>query len=74
LWFSSGGSDCLVPINNLDLEWALSQDVPSTISGSLEFDQKAKQISEKLNFKMPDSWKDCIENYYMLREALRTTS
>ncbi|VDI17274.1 Hypothetical predicted protein [Mytilus galloprovincialis] len=66
----SGGTDCLQPVEEIDIDFALHLCKVSTISGSLEFDQRAADLYQNLAWKEAERWEDALKKYFYLREKM----
>ncbi|KAK3087316.1 hypothetical protein FSP39_004552 [Pinctada imbricata] len=64
-----GAKDCLKDIDEDDFTWGCSLCPKDSLSGSYDFDNVASQTLLFKNWKYPASWKDCLENYFLLRDA-----
>lgn len=65
-----GGTDCLQPVEEIDIDFALHLCKVSTISGSLEFDQRAADLYQNLAWKEAERWEDALKKYFYLREKM----
>lgn len=68
----TGGKNCLKVVNEDDLQWAFTQCSDDSISGSQDFDDEAGRILNATTSTQPESWEECLERYFQLRDAVRT--
>lgn len=58
-------------VNEDDLQWAFTQCSDDSISGYQDFDDEAGRILNATTSTQPESWEECLERYFQLRDAVR---
>ncbi|XP_069109274.1 uncharacterized protein [Argopecten irradians] len=70
LFEDTGGKQCIQPVNEDDVEWAISECRFPSRSGSLEFDNFAINSFEENNEHDAFTWNEAVNNYNSLRNRI----